>query len=76
MQIGPTQTGPGTIGARLDRLPLSGFHTRIVTLIAIGLFLDVFDIYLAGGVLAALSRAVGRPWRAMRASLLQPSLAW
>ena len=57
MQIGPTQTGPGTIGARLDRLPLSGFHTRIVTLIAIGLFLDVFDIYLAGGVLAALVKS-------------------
>ena len=47
-------TTHGEIGARLDRLPLSRFHTRIVAMTAAGLFVDVFDIYLAGGVLAAL----------------------
>jgi MFS transporter, putative metabolite:H+ symporter len=38
-------------GARLDRLPTCGFHWRILALIGAGMFLDAFDIYLAGGVL-------------------------
>lgn len=41
-------------GARLDRLPVSGFHWRMLALIGAGLFLDGFEIYLAGGVLGAL----------------------
>ena len=41
-------------GARLDRLPICGFHWRILTLIGAGMFLDAFDIYLAGGVLGAV----------------------
>jgi len=39
-------------GARLDRLPISAFHHRVMWLIGIGMFFDGFDIYLAGGVLA------------------------
>ncbi|WP_343650120.1 MFS transporter [Herbaspirillum sp.] len=42
-------------GPRLDRLPISPFHHRILWLIGAGMFLDSFDIYLAGGVLGALS---------------------
>ncbi len=41
-------------GPRLDRLPISGFHWRILRLIGYGMFLDAFEIYLAGGVLGAL----------------------
>ena len=41
-------------GARLDRLPIGGFHRRLLFLIAGGMFFDSFDIYLAGGVLGAL----------------------
>lgn len=41
-------------GARLDRLPISRFHWRILGLISAGAFLDAFDVYLAGGVIAAL----------------------
>jgi len=41
-------------GARLDRLPISGFHRRIMWLIGIGMFFDGFDIYLAATVLGAL----------------------
>lgn len=41
-------------GARLDRLPICGFHWRILSLIGAGMFLDAFDIYLAGGVLGAV----------------------
>jgi putative MFS transporter len=40
-------------GARLDRLPLSAFHRRIVTLIAIGMFFDGYDVYVAATVLGA-----------------------
>jgi putative MFS transporter len=40
-------------GARLDRLPLSGFHRRIMWLIGIGMFFDGFDIYIASTVLGA-----------------------
>lgn len=38
-------------GARLDRLPVSAFHRRIFTLVAVGMFFDGFDIYIAGTVL-------------------------
>ncbi|WP_027798086.1 MFS transporter [Paraburkholderia dilworthii] len=43
-------------GARLDRLPISRFHRRVLWLIGAGMFLDSFDIYLAGGVLGALAK--------------------
>ena len=44
---------PVNAGARLDRLPLSAFHRRIMWLIGAGMFFDGFDIYLAGIVLGA-----------------------
>jgi len=40
-------------GARLDRLPMSRFHRRILWLIGIGMFFDGFDIYVASTVLGA-----------------------
>ena len=40
-------------GARLDRLPLSSFHHRILMLIGIGMFFDGFDVYVAATVLGA-----------------------
>jgi putative MFS transporter len=40
-------------GARLDRLPISSFHRRIMWLIGAGMFFDGFDIYLAATVLGA-----------------------
>lgn len=44
-------------GARLDRLPISSFHWRILGLIGAGMFLDGFEVYLAGGVLGALVKS-------------------
>lgn len=44
-------------GARLDRLPISRFHWRILGLISAGGVLDAFDIYLAGGVIAAMVKS-------------------
>ena len=42
------------VGWRLDRLSVSGFHWRVLALIAAGMFFDSFDLYLAGGVLGAM----------------------
>lgn len=39
---------------RLDRLPISRLHWKILGLIAGGAFLDAFDIYLANGAVAAM----------------------
>lgn len=44
-------------GARLDRLPVSSFHRRILGLIAIGMFFDGFDVYVAATVLGATLRS-------------------
>jgi len=41
-------------GARLDRLPICSFHRRLLGLIGAGLFLDGFEIYVAGGVIGLL----------------------
>jgi putative MFS transporter len=40
-------------GPRLDRLPISSFHYRIFWLVGAGMFFDGYDLYVAGGVLAA-----------------------
>jgi putative MFS transporter len=40
-------------GARLDRLPISGFHYRVFWLIAAGMFFDGYDLYVGGNVLGA-----------------------
>jgi MFS transporter, putative metabolite:H+ symporter len=41
-------------GPRLDRLAISPFHYRIFWLVGAGMFFDGYDLYVAGGVLAAL----------------------
>jgi len=61
-------------GARLDRLPPSRFHYRILGLIGGGMFLDAFEIYLQGAVLAAL---IGIGWStpAMNANFISVTFA-
>ena len=44
-------------GARLDRLPVSAFHRRVLRLIGLGMFFYGFDIYVAGAVLGATLRS-------------------
>ncbi len=41
-------------GSRLDRLPMSPWHYWITALITAGLFLDTFELYSGGSVLANL----------------------
>jgi MFS transporter, putative metabolite:H+ symporter len=42
-----------SIGARLDRLPVTQLHRKVFTLIAVGMFFEGFDIYIAASVLGA-----------------------
>ncbi len=62
------------VGARLDRLPISNFHYALLGLIAAGMFLDGFEIYLQGGVLAALV-ASGWSTPAMNANFISSTFA-
>lgn len=48
------QTPVLSSGKRLDRLPISPFHRRLLALIGAGLFLDGFDLYIAGGIIGFL----------------------
>ncbi|HEY0287661.1 MAG TPA: MFS transporter [Pseudomonas sp.] len=43
-----------SISQRLDRLPLGKFHYRIIMMICAGLFLDSFELQMAGSVLGGL----------------------
>ncbi len=43
-----------TAGQRLDRVSLNAFHWRVLGLIAAGLFVDVYDQAMGGGIIAAL----------------------
>jgi len=62
-------------GARLDRLPLSAFHRRIMRLIGLGMFFDGFDIYLGAAVLGALCALDSRRWGRTPPSCPAPSWA-
>ncbi len=41
-------------GARLDRLPMSPWHYRLIALVTAGVFIDLFELYSGGSILAAL----------------------
>jgi MFS transporter, putative metabolite:H+ symporter len=45
---------PLYVAGRLDRLPLSAFHWRMLFMIGAGLFLDTFDVYLGGSIAGTL----------------------
>jgi putative MFS transporter len=44
-------------GARLDRLPFSRFHMRMLALIGAGMFLDGAELYITAGVLGAVTKS-------------------
>ncbi|KJK22966.1 MFS transporter [Burkholderiaceae bacterium 16] len=50
-----SQSNSGTsAAARLDRLPILPFHRRMLGLVGGGLFIDNFDIFIAGAILVVL----------------------
>ena len=55
-------------GFRLDRVPITRVHRRVFALVGIGMFLDGFDIYLAGTVLGATIKS-GFSTMVMRSSV-------
>jgi hypothetical protein len=42
-----------SVGARLDRLPVTRLHRKVFKLIGVGMFFEGFDIYIAASVLGA-----------------------
>jgi len=45
---------PVNAGARLDNVPISSFHRRVMWLVGLGMFFDAFDNTLSGSVLASM----------------------
>ncbi|MDB6087249.1 MAG: proP [Gammaproteobacteria bacterium] len=45
-----------SFAARLDRVPIGGFHRKLLFLIGAGLLVDGFDVYLTAGISGALVR--------------------
>ncbi len=52
-----TTHSAASLAARLDRLPILGFHKKFLLLVGAGMFFDSFDIYLANSVLATLKQS-------------------
>lgn len=50
-----TTTPTGGAGAILERLPLSAWHRRLVVIVGLGSFFDLYEVFL-GGVLAPILR--------------------
>jgi putative MFS transporter len=46
-------SAPATIAARIERIPLFSLHRKLVVVLGIGTFFDLFDVAL-GGLLAAI----------------------
>jgi hypothetical protein len=53
----PAEGSALTAGERLDRVSFGSSHRRLLALIAAGLFVDVYDQAMGGGVIAALLKA-------------------
>jgi MFS transporter, putative metabolite:H+ symporter len=58
LQAGRT-VGVGEIGRRLDRLPVGPVHRRVVVAIGLGLFFEVYEIFLSSPIATALKTEYG-----------------
>jgi putative MFS transporter len=50
-------TGVGSIAARIENLPLGRFHRRFITLVSLGNFFDLYDIFVVAYIGAALQQS-------------------
>ncbi|MCU1239690.1 MAG: ydjE [Candidatus Acidoferrum typicum] len=48
------ESAPSPIAARIERLPLGKFHRRFITLVSLGTFFDLYDIFVVAYIGAAL----------------------
>jgi putative MFS transporter len=55
----PPKVGLHDIGRRLDRLPVGRIHRKIVVAIGLGLFFEVYEIFLSGTIATALKTEYG-----------------
>jgi putative MFS transporter len=46
-----------SVAARIERLPLGGFHRRFIALVSLGNFFDLYDIFIVAYIGAALQQA-------------------
>jgi hypothetical protein len=46
-----------TIAARLDRLPVTRRHVLVVVIVGIGMFVDLYEVFLAGTLSTVFKRA-------------------
>jgi putative MFS transporter len=63
-----------TAGERLDALETGPFHRRLLTLVGAGMFLDGFDVYMAGGVLGSMVHG-GESTLALNAQFISATFA-
>lgn len=56
---GARDTDAGVIAARLDRLPVTRTHRLAVVVVGIGLFFDIYEIFLAGTLASVLTDQYG-----------------
>src|SRR5215204_5752215 len=59
MTLEPPSVTLESVADRLDRVPLTGFHWRLLVLAGLGWMFDAMDILLVGSVIAAVSREWG-----------------
>lgn len=50
-------SSPSSIASRLDRLPISGFHYRFISLISLGEWFDMYELFMFAYVGAALQHS-------------------
>ena len=63
-----TGSGPLQVAARLDRLPVSRWHWKLVLLVGLTTFFDSYEIYMSG----VLGSVLAKPWHLT--SFTQPLL--
>src|SRR5438093_7591355 len=58
-----------TVADRLNRLPVTRTHIRATVIVGLGLFFDLFDVFLAGVLSTVLSASFGLSERVLPAVL-------
>jgi putative MFS transporter len=61
-------------GQRLDAVETGPFHRRLLLMVGAGMFLDGFDVYMAGGVLGAMVQS-GESTLALNAQFISATFA-
>lgn len=54
-----TQSSPATIDDRLDNLPVGPMHRKVVLAVGLGLFFEVYEIFLSSTIATALKTQYG-----------------